>query len=541
MLFLVLLGLQKHKKKLITYYIIGIVLAAIIVTPIFWSSEIFTKAVGNEFFNSGSLWIIHSLNGQNIFTSLQLYPQSGANLPYDILEVALIVFVIASLFSINKKYRLRTAIILGSFVSLFIIVFIWNNFGAPFGQIFNFLLSHFNELLVFRYSGSSLYYCIFFLYAVLAGMGIGSIYESLKEMKSNTNIKKLLLIIFVVFIASLALIRLYYSDYINYVTYTGISIPSHAYNLSNYINAQNGNFNVALLPVESPFMHFDSWYVGTDVYTYLINNPSFTGGYIAANEQFFPSSQGEYYNIGSGIDSGNLNGNALVNGLGVLGIRYMVVQGDTLHEGDMNSFSFNSIYQSLNSSKSISFMKKFGNSSVYENSNYVPLTYASDIDNIGNASTTAIFSVIENKTFNIQNTSIYSTSIDGFYNDSNTINASHIGNFSQPNITFVQNTPTSITVNVHNATAPFYLVYRETYDSHWAAFYSNGTEVNPYYHIAVNGFANAWYMNKTGNYTITLYYTLQTDAWIAWAVSFIALGVTIAIGIYGWKERKSSK
>ena len=42
-------------------------------------------------------------------------------------------------------------------------------------------------------------------------------------------------------------------------------------------------------------------------------------------------------------------------------------------------------------------------------------------------------------------------------------------------------------------------------------------------------------MNETGNYTITLYYTLQTDVWIAWGVSFAALFVTIGIGVYGWK------
>ena len=57
----------------------------------------------------------------------------------------------------------------------------------------------------------------------------------------------------------------------------------------------------------------------------------------------------------------------------------------------------------------------------------------------------------------------------------------------------------------------------------------------------MNGFANAWYMNKTGNYTITLYYTLQTDAWIAWGISFAALFATIGIGIYGWKETRKAK
>ena len=185
----------------------------------------------------------------------------------------------------------------------------------------------------------------------------------------------------------------------------------------------------------------------------------------------------------------------------------------------------------------ILFVKKFGNSSIYENSKTVPLTYASDVENIGNVSTSIIFNVIENDSFNIQNDSVYSAYINGFYNDSNTINATPIANFVKPNITFVENTPTKVTVHVSNATTPYYLVFRETYDPHWAAFYSNGTEVNPRDHIAVNGLANAWYMNKTGNYTITLYYTLQTDAWIAWGVSFAALFVTVGIGVYGWKKK----
>ena len=114
-------------------------------------------------------------------------------------------------------------------------------------------------------------------------------------------------------------------------------------------------------------------------------------------------------------------------------------------------------------------------------------------------------------------------------------------NYKEPYISYKEISPTLIKAKIHNTTTPYYLVFRETYDPHWAAFYSNGTEVNPRDHIAVNGFANAWYMNKTGNYTITLYYTLQTDAWIAWGVSFAALFVTIGIGIYGWEETRKTR
>ena len=167
--------------------------------------------------------------------------------------------------------------------------------------------------------------------------------------------------------------------------------------------------------------------------------------------------------------------------------------------------------------------------------------YATNIYNFENISETKLVQIITNESFDIKDKSVYVSKISGFYNDSHTINATPIANFSKPNISFVENTPTKVTVHVSNAITPYYLVFRETYDPHWAAFYSNGTEVNPRNHIAVNGFANAWYMNKTGNYTITLYYTLQTDAWIAWGVSFAALFVTIGIGVYGWKEAKKEK
>ena len=541
MLLLVVFIDKGKKKRLFLYYLFGILLAAAIVSPSYWSAQVFTKTFGNEFFNSGSLAIMHSLNGQNIFTSLQLYKQTGSYQINYIYEVALAAFSLISLVYLKKSRGETRAFIMGAFISFFFIVFIWDNFGLPFGQVFNVLINHFNELLVFRYSGSSLYYCIDFLYAILAGFGIGSIYSSLQSIERGKALKYLFIFLFALLIVSLIGIRIYYNDYVNYYTYSGMNIPNHVYKISSYVNAQKGHFNVGLLPVESPFMQFDSWYEGTDIYTYFINNPSFTGAYVAAQELFFPPSTGEYYSVGSGVDTGKLYGIPLSNALGVLGIKYVIVQGNAIHGGDMGAFSFNSIYRDFNNTGGVYFKAKYGNSSIYENSNYAHLVYASDLINLGNASPENIFSTIENSSFNIQNTSVYSTNINNFYNDSNTINVTPIANFSKPNISFVENTPTKVTVHVSNATTPYYLVFRETYDPHWVAFYSNGTEVNPHDHIAVNGFANAWYMNKTGNYTITLYYTLQTDAWIAWGVSFAALFVTIGIGVYGWKEMKKEK
>lgn len=526
---------KNHKKKLFGYYALAIILALIIAFPVFGSTEMFTKVVGNDFFNSGSLWILKNLNVQNIFTSLQLSDFNNAYLT--IYWVAVVIFSLISLLYLKELKGEKRAFIIGSFISFFVIVFIWDNFGLPFGAIFNILLNHFNELLVFRYSGSSLYYVVDFFYAIFGGLGIAFSYEKIKNYKIDIAKKNLAIALFIIFIIFLIGIKVYYYDYSNYTSYSGIIIPQHVYSIANYINSQSGNFNVGLLPVAAPFMQFDSWYSGTNLYTYFINNPSFTGAYVAASQLFFPPSQYEYYNFASQVDSGSLSGNSISNAFGALGIKYMVVQGDTLHAGDENYFNFNSIYSNLNNSNNIFFVKRYSNSSIYENKNYDPLVYASNAENLGNATTTEIFDRISNDTFNIQNTSVFVTNITGLYNDSITINATPIPHFSKPGIGFVVDNPTQATVHITNATTPFYLVYRETYDKHWAAYYSNGSEVNPYNHIVVNGFANAWYMNKTGNYTITLYYTLQTDADVMWVVSFAGLFAAIGIGVWRWRKR----
>ena len=273
----------------------------------------------------------------------------------------------------------------------------------------------------------------------------------------------------------------------------------------------------------------------------------YTGGYIAQTEIFYPVTKYFYDDITSNIDGSNtINNNYISHIFGILGIRYILVQGNAIGSSPYDpdyydAFSFNDIYSNLNSSDGVIFIKKYANTSLYEDLNYVPLVYAANIYNFENISETKLVQIITNESFDIKDKSVYVSKISGFYNDSHTINATPIANFSKPNISFVENTPTKVTVHVSNAITPYYLVFRETYDPYWAAFYSNGTEVNPRNHIAVNGFANAWYMNKTGNYTVTLYYTLQTDAWIAWGISFAALFVTIGIGVYGWKEAKKEK
>ncbi len=475
----------------------------------------------------------------NILTTLQVVPGSGG-MAYAIGTILIFSVSISALFTIKLSNTSdRNGVLLALLVAFLVITLFFNTIAIPFGIAFKYLLNHIPALYAMRYGGEFVP-ILGLIFAVLFANGIAN----LANKFNNKWLLSLIIVAAILVTVPLA----YHNDILPFTHYSYYTtIPKHVYSLSNYVNSNVGNYSVATLPSDSGFQYLASWYTGTDIYSYLINAPVFTGGYVAQTEIFYPITESYYGNIGSRIDNSYLSDkNYISKVLGALGIRYIIVQGDAVENSiaDPNysdPFTFNTIYANLNNSNNISFVKKFGNSSLYINNDSVPIVYASNIENIGNATISSIFDTIANKTFNIQNTSAYSTDIDGLYNNTNTINASHISNFLQPEITFVENTPTKVTVHVSNATTPFYLVFRETYDSRWVAFYSNSTEINQSDHIAVNGFANAWYMNKTGNYTLTLYYTPQTIAWLAWDVSFIALFATIGIGVYGWrKERRAA-
>lgn len=56
----------------------------------------------------------------------------------------------------------------------------------------------------------------------------------------------------------------------------------------------------------------------------------------------------------------------------------------------------------------------------------------------------------------------------------------------------------------------------------WIA-YVNGKQIHNEYHFIANGYANAWYINKTGTYTITLEFWPQKLFYIGAAISITTI------------------
>jgi hypothetical protein len=79
--------------------------------------------------------------------------------------------------------------------------------------------------------------------------------------------------------------------------------------------------------------------------------------------------------------------------------------------------------------------------------------------------------------------------------------------------------PTSYTITAKSNSA-FLLSFLESYDSHWKVFV-NGNPLPEGVHVEVNGFANGWLVNDTGELTITVEYETQNLLTIAVAASIV--------------------
>ena len=118
---------------------------------------------------------------------------------------------------------------------------------------------------------------------------------------------------------------------------------------------------------------------------------------------------------------------------------------------------------------------------------------------------------------------------EDFADANNLLTPNQTGNTS---ITYEKINPTKYAVNV-NASQLFYLVFSESYHADWIA-YIDGQQVPNEYHFTANGFANGWYINKTGTYTITLEFWPQKLFYTGSAISVTTL---ILCALYVSKDK----
>ena len=104
------------------------------------------------------------------------------------------------------------------------------------------------------------------------------------------------------------------------------------------------------------------------------------------------------------------------------------------------------------------------------------------------------------------------------------------------NIMFQRVNPTKYAIHV-NASNPFFLVFSESYHKDWIA-YVDGQRVPSEFHFMANGYANAWYINKTGIYTITLEFWPQRLFYLGATISIVTFTVCVVYLVKNHVKRR---
>jgi len=89
-----------------------------------------------------------------------------------------------------------------------------------------------------------------------------------------------------------------------------------------------------------------------------------------------------------------------------------------------------------------------------------------------------------------------------------------------PTIQFTKINSTRYQVEIKNATEPYFLIFSESYHPGWQASIEGE-------HLMMNGFANGWYLKKTGDYQIILNFEPQKIYYISIVISALAFFASI--------------
>ncbi len=95
-----------------------------------------------------------------------------------------------------------------------------------------------------------------------------------------------------------------------------------------------------------------------------------------------------------------------------------------------------------------------------------------------------------------------------------------------PQVTFKKINPTKYNVSVKGASQPFWLVFSEAFHPKWTISVDGE-------HAMINGFANGWYIKKTGDFETEIYFKPQNDLYFGVGVSALFLFGSVMYLIVG--------
>jgi len=299
-----------------------------------------------------------------------------------------------------------------------------------------------------------------------------------------------------------------------YLPSARIQVPSYYTDAGNYINGQPGDFRIMDIPPRLQGTSAYAWehgYIASDpIDEYYIHKPLIGVG-------SFSDIELQLFNMLSSAEVPQ----SFAKTLALMNCKYLLVHKDfnsSLINAPGINDTFNGFY----------LEKTFGQLDLYRNEYWTPLQLYSTSNAIlvqGNFSD--MFPILEEANYTVgDNLLLLSNQLDAQQISALPMNTVFVQNqTNNTSITYEEINPTQYTVHV-NSSQPFYLVFSESYDNGWIATI-NGQQIHSQYHFTANGYANGWYINKTGIYTVTLEFAPQNLFYSGAAISITTLIICI--------------
>jgi hypothetical protein len=407
---------------------------------------------------------------------------------------------------LRSKVRNKTIIdekIFFFFYFLYLLsIFLAKGAQPPFGEVvYYWLFEHIPVFVMFRSAFLRFGMAMALSLAVLFGIGLDVLYCYIKNVKVNALRKWRVERIIVVSLISLILIQ-NYPFFTGEVVHSGKGsfpsfhhrIPSYYYEAAEWINNQTGDFNIFSFYGQDGGWVTYNWgggdvYIGTDIDPFLMHKPIVH----VANNTFMS------YTYNALIQNSTSHIGKL---LSLLNVKYLLLHGDA----DPTFYGCippEILKRNLLIQRDITLEKSFGKLEFYRNEHWASMhIYATPNAILVPGNFNEMAKIIENDNF-IPGESVLFLSKQLTAQQLSLIQGEGTYNHRvAPRVTYVKVNPTKYIVSVE-ATGPFYLVLSQSYHAYWRA-YVDGVQVPEEYHFVANGYANAWYIDKSGSYDVVL-------------------------------------
>lgn len=106
-----------------------------------------------------------------------------------------------------------------------------------------------------------------------------------------------------------------------------------------------------------------------------------------------------------------------------------------------------------------------------------------------------------------------------------------------PGLKFTKINPSEYKIQISDAKEPYLLVFSELFHNGWKIKMKDGTFIDDKSHLLVNAYANGWWIDKLGDYEMTLKFVPQNFMDVGEKVSTIAAIIVLIFVVWLFKER----